>query len=281
MKLYSESLLSDVEGQLNSIHSQTDNPIQYAERAIKALIPAFEKLKTKCLTYKFPNKAEEIDFFHNIKPQFAAKLIYYNEIYNIETSKPLGAKKIIRKYLNTEMGKLQTYFNENKEFYKYFRTGNRSLDNKYFLRGKHHLCHTLDSFYFQADHRFTTSHDYKVAKIIANEKIKTYLENEILNLEQKSNNKNPMSNNKTQKWTGSKVALTELLFALHTEGVFNHGNTELKELASFLESVFQVDLGQFHKTFLEIRERKSDRTKFINTLREKLLIRMEEADEKQ
>lgn len=281
MKLFSESLVQEVACQLKDIHSLTEDPIQQAEQAMKILKSAFDKLKTKCLKYKFANKAEEIDFFRNIKPQFAAKLIYYNEIYNIESRKPWGTKKIIRKHLTTELLKLQTYFNENKEFYKYIRTGNCSLDHAYFLRGKNHLNHTLESFYFQADPRFTTSHDYKVARMIANEKIKTYLENEILNLEQKSNNKNPITNTKTQKWTGSKVALTELLFALHTEGVFNHGKTELKELVSFFEAVFQVELGQFHKTFLEIRERKSDRTKFINTLREKLLIRMEEADENQ
>ncbi|SEM92029.1 RteC protein, partial [Chryseobacterium taichungense] len=29
----------------------------------------------------------------------------------------------------------------------------------------------LDTFYFEADHRFSTSHDYKVAKIIANDLI--------------------------------------------------------------------------------------------------------------
>lgn len=281
MKLFSESLMQEVECQLKDIYSLTEDPIQQAEQAMKSLKSAFDKLKTKCLKYKFTNKAEEIDFFRNIKPQFAAKLIYYNEIYNIETRKPWGTKKIIRKHFTTELQKIQTFLNENIEFYKYIRTDNYSLDHAYFLRSKNHLNHTLESYYFQADPRFTTSHDYKVARMIANEKIKTYLENEILNLEQKSNNKKHTATTKTPKWTGSKVALTELLFALHTEGVFNHGKTELKELASFLESVFQVELGQFHKTFLEIRERKSDRTKFINTLREKLLIRMEEADEKQ
>lgn len=280
MKLFSESLLTELESHLEAVHSKTANPIQYAEQAIKILIPAFEKLKTEFLKYQFENKAEEINFFRESKPQFAAKLIYYNEIYNIETSKPLGTKKMIRKHLNTELIKLQTYFNENKEFYKYLRTGNRSLDNKYFLRGKHHLCHTLDSFYFQADHRFSTSHDYKVARILANDKIKIFLESEILKLENKPNHNGTNATlKKIQKWTGSKVALVELIYALHTEGVFNNGASELKEVFSFFETVFEVDLGQFNRTFLEIRTRKSERTKFLNTLKEKLILRMDDADE--
>lgn len=279
MKLFSESLLTELDSQLQTIHSKTDNPIQYAEQAIKTLIPAFEKLKTEFLKYTFENKSEEINFFRETKPQFAAKLIYYNDIYNIETNKPFGTKKVIRKYYNTELIKLQTFFNENIEFYRYFRTGNHSLDNKYFLRGKHDLRHTPDSFYFQADHRFSTSHDYKVARIIASDKIKTYLETEISKLEQKSENKISLSNNKTQKWTGSKVALIELIYALHTEGVFNNGTSELKEVTTFFESAFNVDLGQFNRTFLEIRTRKSERTKFLNTLKEKLILRMDDADE--
>lgn len=279
MKLFSEHLLSELDKQLQSIHSKTDNPINYAEQSIKTLIPTFEKLKTEFLKHSFENKSEEISFFRDTKPKFAAKLIYYNEIYNIETNKPFGSKKAIRKFYNLELLKLQTFYNENKEFYKYYRTDNKSLDHKYFLRGKHDLRHTLDSFYFEADSRFSTSHDYKVAKILANEKIKSYIENEILKLEQKEKAISNNTNTKTQKWTGSKVGLIELIYALHTEGVFNNGKSELKEVATFFETAFNIDLGQFNRAFLEIRTRKSDRTKFLNTLKEKLILRMDDADE--
>ena len=279
MKLFSEHLLSELDKQIQSIHSKTDNPINYAEQSIKTLIPTFEKLKTEFLKHSFKNKSEEISFFRDNKPQFAAKLIYYNEIYNIETNKPFGSKKAIRKFYNLELLKLQTFYNENKEFYKYYRTDNKSLDHKYFIRGKHDLRHTLDSFYFQADSRFSTSHDYKVAKIIANEKIKSYIENEISKLEQKEKTISNKTNTKTQKWTGSKVGLIELIYALHTEGVFNNGTSELKEVATFFETAFNIDLGQFNRAFLEIRTRKSDRTKFLNTLKEKLILRMDDADE--
>ena len=279
MKLFSEHLLSELDKQLQSIHSKTNNPITYAEQSIKTLIPTFEKLKTEFLKHSFKNKSEEISFFRDNKPQFAAKLIYYNEIYNIETNKPFGSKKAIRKFYNLELLKLQTFYNENKEFYKYYRTDNKSLDHKYFIRGKHDLRHTLDSFYFQADNRFSTSHDYKVAKILANENLKIYIENEILKLEQKEETNVANTNTKTQKWTGSKVGLIELIYALHTEGVFNHGTSELKEVATFFETTFNIDLGQFNRAFLEIRARKSERTKFLNTLKEKLILRMDDADE--
>lgn len=280
MKLFSQTLLSELESQLETIHSKTDSHIQYAQQAIKVLILAVEKLKEEFLNYKFENKVEEINFFRNIKPQFAAKLIHYNEVYNIETNKPFGSKKAIRKYYNAQIIKLETYFTENAEFYKYYRTGIDNLDNKYFIRGKHDVRHTLDSFYFQADHRFSTSHDYKVARILANDTIKNYLETEISKVKNNANlNRTALPFRKTQKWTGSKVALVELIYALHTEGVFNHGTSELKEVITFFEATFDIDLGQFNRKFLEIRTRKSERTKFLNTLKEKIILRMDNADE--
>lgn len=82
-----------------------------------------------------------------------------------------------------------------------------------------------------------------------------------------------------QNWTGSKVALVELLYALHTEGVFNNGTSDLKDIAEYFENIFNIDLGQYHRAFLEIRMRKSDQTKFLNSLKETLIKRMEKTDD--
>ena len=280
MKFFAESLMSELEQQLKLIHLETENPIQTAELAIQSIHPSLEKLKTFFIKYKYLKKNEEIEFFRDIKPKFVAKLIYYNEIYCIETSCPLGSKKTIRKYYRAELLKLKVFFEENKEFYRYYRTGNNCLDSKYFTREKYDLKLMLDSSFFQADHRFTTSTDYKVARILANNEIEKFLEERIEKLEQKAiRGKQPSPITKKQKWTGSKVELIELIYALHTEGVFNNGASGLKEITNFFETVFNIELGQFHRVFLEIRSRKSDRTKFLNTLQNKLIIRMEDADE--
>lgn len=280
MKLFSESLMSELEHQLKLIHLETENPVHSAEQAIRSSIAALERLKTFFIKHKRLNKTEEIEFFRDIKPKFAAKLIYYNEIYSIETNKPLGSQKTIGKYYKAELLKLKVFFKKNQEFYRYYRTNNRCLDKKYFIRGKYDIKLTLDSFYFQTDQRFSTSHDYKLAKIMANDLIKTNLESAIVKLENNTEQMQPSPlQSKNQKWTGSKVELIELIYALHTEGVLNNGASGLKEISSFFESVFEIDLGQFHRVFIEIRNRKTERTKFLNTLKNKLIIRMDNADE--
>lgn len=277
MKTFSKSLLSELNRRLEKIHAEQEEPLEYAENAIKVLISILERVKTFVVSYKFESKNDEIEFFKSIKPQFTHRLIYYNEIYNLETNRPYGGEKVLRKFYSSELDRVKIFFEENIDFYKYYRTGNTYLDKKYFIRGQHDIRLTLDSFYFQADHRFSTSHDFKVAQIMANDLIQIYIENEIHKIERRSIS--ALSAAKNQKWTGSRVALVELIYALHAEGVFNNGSSDLKDIAGFFESALNVDLGQYHRAFLEIRARKSDRTKFLNSLKETLVRRMDEVDE--
>lgn len=273
-------LLKNLNEQLNFADLEIDDPILRSENAINIIIASIEKLKVIFEKEKPKSIEQEIDFFKNVKPKFTSKLIYYNAIYKIETKKPYGGDRILKKYLNNELEKLKRYFDNNLDFYRYYRTGSNYLDNKYFTRGKFDIKLTLDSFYFEVDKTFSTSHDFKVAKILANDLIQVYLEDKLLVLENKDPKEKSQVNPKVkQSWTGSKVALIELLYALHTEGVFNNGTSDLKDIAEYFENVFNIDLGQYHRAFLEIRMRKSDQTKFLNSLKEKLVKRMENTDE--
>lgn len=273
-------LLSKLNEQLNFTDLEIDDPIQRSESAINIIINSVEKLKIIFEKEKVKSQEVEIDFFKNVKPRFTSKLIYYNTVFKIETKKPHGGERILKKYLNNELDKLKRYFDNNLDFYKYYRTGSNYLDHKYFTRGKFDIKLTLDSFYFEVDHTFSTSHDYKVAKIMAHDLIQVYLEDKLLMLENKEPKEKSQVNPKVkQTWTGSKVALIELLYALHTEGVFNNGASDLKDVAEYFENVFNIDLGQYHRAFLEIRMRKSDQTKFLNALKEKLVKRMENTDD--
>lgn len=97
----------------------------------------------------------------------------------------------------------------------------RIKDDKLFLRSNHDIKLCLDTYYFQSDHRFSTSHDYKAAKIIANDLIQVYVEDQLKNKDRGNKATTP----KKLNWTGSKVALIELVYALHYKGVFN--NTDM------------------------------------------------------
>ena len=280
MKSRAVQLFSKLNEQLNFADLEIDDPIQRSESAINIIVNSIEKLKIIFEKEKNKSQEIEIDFFKNIKPKFTSKLIYYNAIFKIETKKPHGGERILKKYLNNELDKLKRYFDNNLDFYRYYRTGSNYLDTKYFTRGKFDIKMALDIFYFEADRTFSTSHDFKVAKIMAHDLIQVYLEDKLLIMENREPKEKSQVNPKLkQNWTGSKVALIELLYALHTEGVFNNGASDLKDIAEYFENIFNIDLGQYHRAFLEIRMRKSDQTKFLNALKEKLVKRMENTDD--
>ncbi|WP_396188436.1 RteC domain-containing protein [Flavobacterium sp.] len=273
-------LLNNLNEQLNFIDLEIDDQIKKCEQAITVILKSINELKKAATKTNFKSKSEEIQFFKEVKPLFTSKLIYFNLVYRIEMKKPNGGNKILKKYYNNELLKLKAFFDNELEFYQYYRSGSTYLDYKYFLRGEVDIKLALDSYYFESDMSFATSHDFKVATILANDLIELYLENQLLMLENNENSeKSQRKPNVKLTWTGSKVALIELIYALHTEGVFNNGAADLKDIAEYFEHTFEIDLGQYRRVFLEIRARKNDRTKFLTTLNDSLQKRMENSDD--
>ena len=210
-------------------------------------------------------------FFPNNSVQY---FVSYYDYYQPEAYIPVTGVFIEKDLsINDELEKLKRYFDNNLEFYKYYRTNNTFIDDKLFVRGKYDIKLSLDTYYFEADHNFSTSHDYKAAKIIANDLIQVYLEDQLHSPIHKSKSIELPNLN----WRGSKTALTELIYALHAQGVFD--NTDIKVIAKTFESIFNVDLGDFYHTFMELKARKINRTKFLDSLRDALIKRMDELEE--
>jgi hypothetical protein len=272
--------LQDLQEHIRFINTEIDDPMKLSETCLEVIIKAIYKLKGFITKYSFKSQQEEIYFFKILKPQFIAPLIYYNRIYKIEINKPQGGGKTLKKYYNSELLAIKQYFDSNLDFYKYYRTNSDFLDHKYFVRGKHDIRLNIDSNYFDSDHRFRTSHSYQIAKIISNDQVEVYIESELANVDKKDYNESTEPSPKPAIfWTGSKVALVELLYAFHADGSFNNGNADVKQIAELIENSFSVELGQYSRTFLELRARKTGRTKYLDGLRDKLVKRMDDADD--
>lgn len=274
MRAFSENLNIETAQKLKQLEYTTmGNTMEYCLQAAVIFQEVLEKLRNHFIQQKKINAEDEIQFFKTIKPQWTSELIYFNERYKMEQNKPAGTQKTIRKYYNKHISKINQFFIENQEFYKYYYNGNQYLDNIYFLRNQQDIKLSIDSFYFTADKSFTTGYDYKVAQLIAFEKLQKKLIEETKQYSKKSSN-----NQSNLKWTGSKVGMVELIYALHAEGVFNEGKCELSEIVHSFGKVFNIEITQVHRTFYEICARKSERTKFLTTLKENLLKRIEQSD---
>lgn len=79
------------------------------------------------------------------------------------------------------------------------------------------------------------------------------------------------------QWTGTKIELIELMYALLLKGSINNSQIKLKELAEIFEKFFQVDFGDYFHTFSEIKNRKNP-TLFIDNLRKALIKKIDEKE---
>jgi len=94
------------------------------------------------------------------------------------------------------------------------------------------------------------------------------------------NSERAVSNSPELNWTESKAALVELIYALHSSHSINDGRVDIKTIAELFETIFSIELGDVYHTFSEVRNRKIEQTKFIDLLKDSLLSKMKEIDEK-
>jgi RteC protein len=273
-------LISEFETKLEALESSYDDILYKAEHGITYTEKCIKCLREIIVLKGFPSTKDEIHFFKHVKPQIFSKLIYYVKLYKIESKRPRSSSKFQVKYLNNQINKLQVFFNDNLEFYRYYRRGSSALDEQYFVRGKSDLRSPTESFHFFTDEEFSTCQDSTVATIMAYDMLIVYLQQEIKSLETHEVNPktNPMKQISKLFWTGSKTELIELIYALHSSGAINSGTADIKEMASLFEQMFNIDLGNYYHTFIEIRARKCSKTKFLDKLIEVLTKRFEESD---
>jgi hypothetical protein len=278
MNLYFSDISKILDNDLEQIRRMFPDFIKKTELSVLCVKTCLQTLKEYICNNPFQTPDEEIIFFKEIKPSIYRKLIFYVEVFKIESKRPVGNSCDQKKYLLREQKKLRSFFDENVDFYTYYRNTSTHLDEKYFLRNKLDIHLFLDDFTYDTDPCFSTSHDYKVSRILANDMLNTYLNDELQSLDQKKDQPHPDADKCKSDWTDPKIGLIELVYALVAKGCINNGSCDIKEIMHLFESIFNIDLGDFYRTFLEIKTRQNP-TKFLDSLRSALIHKIEEQDE--
>lgn len=278
-----ESIVEKLKDNLQKIDRNESRDLLYIERAIGICSSALLELREFVNQYNFKDKEEEIHFFKVTKPSVLSEYLFHSKLFDIEAKQPVTSIKARKKYLKRIISEAQSFFDENPEFYHYYRSGSEHLDDKYFARTNiscYFNCH-----HFIVDPCFSTSHDYTLAAIKAYEKVIDYCKKEIDNL--KLLKRLPVSPDGAIQfrtnltWTQKKRALIELIYAILSSGAVNNGKADINEMVRAFEIVFNIKLPKFYHVWFEIRSRKQDkRTWFIDLLKKSLLKRMDDADEK-
>ena len=247
---------------------------------VEFLQRSLEDLRAYIVNHPFSSKEEEIYFFKHIKPEVLSRLLYFTEIYNTEMRKPHGSIEVLKKYYNDRLDELTSYFESNLDFYQYYRSKATHLDNHYFVRGHIDFKLCPNCVPYDRDPEFSTCYDHKAAQILANDMLCIYLNKKLHGVDKqviiaKSRSFLPEH---PFRWTATKIAAVELGYAIYAAGVLNNGQTDIKEIMTFMEASFQIDLGDYYRTYITMKDRKKDRTSFLNSLIKSLLKKMDEDD---
>lgn len=268
----SDRLYADLNRDLNALALEEDQLIKLYERSIHACVKYLKKLKDYCKLHDPGTPAEEILFFKQIKPKFKSQLIYYQSLLNLEVRRPIGDSTTIAEYLRNETRVLQHFFESNLSFYQYVRTQATYLDDYYFVRGNYDVYLDPDQCVIDFDPAFSTTHDHKLAQVLASEMLQEHLEHAIQRLSQKETVILADTEFRDFDWKQTKCGLIELIYCWHATEAF--GKKNLKSIVKFIEKVFNISLGNFYDTFDWLAGRQSPTT-YIDEMKEAFLLRVQ------
>ncbi|WP_159516894.1 RteC domain-containing protein [Sunxiuqinia indica] len=250
--------------------------MEYAIGHCKIALDDMRKLVVKD---GFADKESEIEFFKKLKPEVYSKLLYYREVFDLETKRQDNDKEGTRKYLHKKLDKIMECMVRNDMKVQYYRCNYNHLDEKYFLRDGAEIPLELRDNHHLLDEQFFTWHDHTFSMIRANEMLIDYITGELRKLDSSEDlaDTTPVS---SLYWTGSKIDVAEIIYALYFAKVINGGKVTIRELAEVFSRFFNLDLtNDVYRYYAEIRQRKINQTKFLDVLRHVLQQKMDEANE--
>ena len=273
MEIVLNKILAQIQYQEDKFSSQM---MQMPEEAYQMTLFLKEMLcgiKSQILRDGFANEQQEIDFFKNIKPNILGKLIYYNKVFRIETTCPVSNGKIHQSYYENLLKGLKLEYKEsicNEDFYRYYRAGRTDRDHSYFRLGQINYHDGLKSAVFEIDLSFSTYFDNKIAHIVANELLYTYVLTKINPEENPDMILQNLDANKDISWTNSQNALIELIYALYASNSIAHGKVGIRKLALIFQVLFRTPLNDIHHSFHRMKTRSGSRTAFLDQLKASL-----------
>lgn len=109
MNNFCKEVVRKLDEDIKELSFEEDNIILLSEAVVELILTSIQEIKKYVLEKGFKDVDEEIHFFKKVKPSIVSKLIYYNAIYKIESKKPYGDGKTVKKYLENEITKLKRF----------------------------------------------------------------------------------------------------------------------------------------------------------------------------
>lgn len=171
----------------------------------------------------------------------------------------------------------QRFFDKNNAIYRYYRSGETSNDRMYFLRGQFDSTLYQESFSSERDPLFSTCCDYKIAKILANNRVEDYILDELAKVDESYGV--PLPKVKLT-WTGRKIDLMELIYGQYCAQSLNNGEASLNQIVEYYEFIYNIDLSYTSERAWYDLTTRDNPTTYIDKMRKLFRERMDGDDSK-
>lgn len=266
MEQYSH-IVTELEADLTRVALTSESMLNTAKSAIKRCRIALVELRWIVVNEGFPDLPSEIRFFKEIKPVAYSRLLFYQAVFEIESFRTKYDSERIKRYMKVKLDEIQIFMDENASSVQYHNCGFTYLDSLYFVRERDEIPVELRGSQYLMDEQFNTWQDYTFSVLRANDLLVEYLTREIARIDNQEQ-PNQLKLLSHYSWTGTKIDMVELIYALFFSRVINNGKTTIKELSRLFFQVFALDVEKdVYRYYTEIQQRKIEQTKFIEHLK--------------
>ena len=262
---FSQELEGRMKLQMESVHDPSGETLISAAKVVRVVGECIAELEQFTRSYTFKHEREEIQFFKELRPVFVSQYLYHAKLLSIKMFEAYNDVDSCKRFYGRTLKALERFARKNWKFYIYMMSGSTTDDAKYFARNRNWIEHI-------SDYPTIAAFDYKLAKLLANELIKQYIQ-QVLRRQTVPESQIGLP------WTASKTSLVELGVALQAVGAFNHSNADLKHILAVFEKIFKVDLKNYYRIYLQIKDRKKGQATFLDQLKDRLIQKINEDEE--
>lgn len=274
---FARDLLNKLQLRLEQFPLDNENRLLMIESSFNLVDQSIDRLKNMLKDYQFQSDEEEIEFFKVWMRDLLSLSIFYSELFLIESDQPKHKKDTQTAFYEEKIDDVQKYIQRYASLNNYLIMEKTYLDRVYFLRTSEAPLIYPDLVHQTLDTRFCTVYTLYFARFKAMIRLVNYLSANA-NLDAKKMNFKSGRDEKfpVLHWTGSKVQLVELVYALRAAAVLNKGSASISDMSLVFGELFGKELHDYYRTFQEIKSRKKNRTVFLDLCRERLEAYMNE-----
>jgi hypothetical protein len=269
-----DTLYADLQRALLQGDRRDPGPDRYLE-GIGVIRECVGKLRALGLRF-MKDEAKEIEYFKGVWPAFYSKLLLYIRLYGLELRRGMMPADSWPALIGEEEDRVAGYFQNNREFWQYYRSGARVIDGQ-FTRA-YSRDRIFEPLAVVLDPEAATLASYRAACCLAMQDYGEWLKEERAGLSAGKVSAADLG----YSWAGTDADLAEWLFGIQAVGVVRYQGqpADISRLQKWARLALGKQVANIYDRGRVLRNRKKERLAFITKMANSLGKKWDEAEGK-